>query len=234
MNGAENKSLTISSIRRIHGRAVLTLSSGEMITMPRALLRERPYKTNMPFDREAHDAVIRDRSYAFAVEKALSLLRDCFGEFSKEELESLRDQDAVEWAYINGEVHYKNNFLGNLIKTRPQFESRVKDPNRLSYKFERAKMLNENMERMKKNGSVKVRFHMRSQMTIDPLPGREGQKVYAHLPLPIEYAQVKNFNILSVSHPNAVIAPSDYPQRTICFHEIPDRPFTVEYTYENH
>lgn len=74
MNGAENKSLTISSIRRIHGRAVLTLSSGEMITMPRALLRERPYKTNMPFDREAHDALIRDRSYAFALEKAISLL----------------------------------------------------------------------------------------------------------------------------------------------------------------
>ena len=74
MNGAENKSLTISSIRRIHGRAVLTLSSGEMITMPRALLRERPYKTSMPFDREAHDALIRDRSYAFALEKAISLL----------------------------------------------------------------------------------------------------------------------------------------------------------------
>ena len=42
--------------------------------MPRALLRERPYKTNMPFDREAHDALIRDRSYAFALEKAISLL----------------------------------------------------------------------------------------------------------------------------------------------------------------
>lgn len=74
MNGAESKSLTISSVRRIHGRALLTLSSGEVITMPRALLRERPYKTSMPFDREAHDALIRDRSYAFALEKAISLL----------------------------------------------------------------------------------------------------------------------------------------------------------------
>ena len=74
MNEAENKSLTISSIRRIHGRALLTLSSGEVLTMPRALLRERPYKAGMPFDREAYDALIRDRAYAFALEKAITLL----------------------------------------------------------------------------------------------------------------------------------------------------------------
>lgn len=74
MNGAESKSLTISSVRRIHGRALLTLSSGEVITMPRVLLRERPYKTSMPFDREAHDALILDRSFSFALEKAIALL----------------------------------------------------------------------------------------------------------------------------------------------------------------
>ena len=174
------------------------------------------------------------RAYPHNQEKALSLLRECFGDFSEDELEKLRDQDAVEWAYINGQVHYKNNFLSNLIKTRAQYECRVKDPERLTYKNQKARLLNENMEKMKKDGFIKVRFHMRAQMTIDPLPGRDSQKVYAHLPLPIEYAQVKNFRLLSLSHPGAIIAPADYPQRTICFHEVPDQPFTVEYIYENH
>ena len=174
------------------------------------------------------------RAYPHDQEQALDLLRECFGEFSEDELEQLRDKDAVEWAYINGKVHYKNNFLGNLIKTRPEYENRVLDEKRLAYKRENAKLLNGIVDRMQKEGKLACRFHMRSQMTIDPLPGRDGQKVCVHLPLPIEYAQVKNFNIISLSHPDAIIAPSDFPQRTVCFCDVPDRPFQVAYTYETH
>ena len=42
--------------------------------MPRALLRERPYRTGMPFDQMAHEELIRTRAYHFALEKAVSLL----------------------------------------------------------------------------------------------------------------------------------------------------------------
>ena len=42
--------------------------------MPRALLRERPYKSGMPFDRQAFDTLIRERSYAFALERAVAQL----------------------------------------------------------------------------------------------------------------------------------------------------------------
>lgn len=66
--------LLISSVRRIHGRAVLSLSNGESLPMPRAMLKERPYKSGMPFDRAAFDLFIRERSYAFALEKAVTLL----------------------------------------------------------------------------------------------------------------------------------------------------------------
>ena len=174
------------------------------------------------------------RAYPHDQAAALRQLRDCFGEFSEEELERLRDEDAVEWAYINGEVRYKNNFLSNLIKTRKEYEPRVLDENRLRYKREHAAMLDEVIARMKRSGELKGRFHIRSTMALDPVPGREGQAVTAHLPLPIEYAQVKNFQLLSLSHPDAVVAPFDYPQRTVCFHAVPDRPFSVEYTYETH
>lgn len=67
-------SLTISSVRRIHGRATLTLSDGETLAMPRAMLRERPYKRGVPFDRAAFDSFILERSYSFAMDKAISLL----------------------------------------------------------------------------------------------------------------------------------------------------------------
>jgi len=64
----------ISSVRRVHGRATLILSSGETLVMPRAMLRERPYKSGMPLDRMAFDHFITERSYPFALEKAIAQL----------------------------------------------------------------------------------------------------------------------------------------------------------------
>lgn len=175
--------------------------------------------------------------YPHTQEAALKMLRETFGaDFSEQELEDLRDDDAVEWAYINGEIHYKNNFLYNLIKTRSAYEARIVPAlrDKYSYKRNHAQMLNDLIADFRKKGTIRARFHMRSAMTIDPVPGRSGQMVYAHLPLPIEYAQVRNFKLLSLSHPEAAtIAPPDFPQRTVCFHALPDRPFFAEYTYEN-
>jgi len=71
----ENSSvLSISSVRRIHGLAILTLSNSETLSMPRAMLRERPYRSGMPFDKTSFDVFLRERSYSFAMDKAIALL----------------------------------------------------------------------------------------------------------------------------------------------------------------
>lgn len=70
----QNPPLKVASVRREHGKAILTLSSGEIRVMPRAMLKERPYKSGMPFDEEAFSLFIRERSYPFAMEKAVALL----------------------------------------------------------------------------------------------------------------------------------------------------------------
>ena len=62
------------SVHRDHGRATLTLSSGETLAMPRAMLKERPYRSGTPFDREAFGSFLLERSYPFAMEKAIALL----------------------------------------------------------------------------------------------------------------------------------------------------------------
>ena len=174
------------------------------------------------------------RAYPHDEEKALEMLRECFGDFSKEELDALRDDDAVEWAYINGEVKYKNNFLSNLIKTRPAYAARVTDPKRLDQAKANETLLNETMAEMKKRGQLSARFHIRTEMRIQAPEGRENDPVWVHLPIPMEYAQVKNFQLIKLSHDDAVVAPPEYPHRTVCFHAVPDKPFFVEYTYETH
>lgn len=68
------ESLKLLGVRRNHGRATLTLSNGETLAMPRAMLKERPYRGGTPFDRDAFDAFLSERSYPFAMEKAVALL----------------------------------------------------------------------------------------------------------------------------------------------------------------
>ncbi len=198
------------------------------------LQTEIPLALRRRLELEKEIAALWPREYPHTQQAALAQLQSCFNDFTEAELEQLRDLNQVEWAYINGEVRYKNNFLSNLIKTQPRFEPRLKDEGRLRYKRENAAMLNGIIQRMKNEGGVNARFHVRSELRIDSVAGREGQQVSAHLPLPIEYAQVKNFHLLDCSHPNACIAPEDFPQRTVCFRAIPDKPFFVEYTYETH
>ena len=48
---------------------------------------------------------------------------------------------------------------------------------------------------MKERGELNARFHIRTEMRVEPSPGREGQIVTAQLPIPMEYAQVKNVQI---------------------------------------
>lgn len=65
---------TLLRVKRQGGRAELTLSDGETLFMPRAMLKERPYRGGVPFDRDAFDAFLRERAYSFALEKAVALL----------------------------------------------------------------------------------------------------------------------------------------------------------------
>lgn len=92
-----NTQLTISSVKRIAGRAVLNLSDGASLSMPRAMLKERPYRGGMPFDREAFDAFIKNRSYPFAMEKAVSLLA-IRARTEKEIVDALRENAYPETA----------------------------------------------------------------------------------------------------------------------------------------
>lgn len=70
----EQNQIRIISVRREQGKAYLTLSNGSVTTMPRAMLRERPYKSGMAFDEESFKALLKERSYPFAMDKAVALL----------------------------------------------------------------------------------------------------------------------------------------------------------------
>lgn len=50
------------------------------------------------------------RQYPYSQADALKLMQDSIKDFKPAELDRLRDENAVDWIYICGQVHYKNNF----------------------------------------------------------------------------------------------------------------------------
>lgn len=153
-----------------------------------------------------------------------------------QELEQLRDEGAVEWIFVDGQVRYKDNFLENLLKTRKDLWPRLKDPSRVEGRIKGARLLDETIAKMKEKGGLAYRFHIRTSLKVKKEAERIGAPIRVHLPIPVEKGQVKGFKLLGTSIEPCHIAPPDYPQRTVCMEtELrPGEEFWVEYTFEDH
>lgn len=173
--------------------------------------------------------------YPYTQHQAELLMDATFSGFQPEELDRLRDEDAADWAYLNGELRYKDDFVDNLIKTRPELADRVKDAKFQRSRRRGAQLLHDTIARMKERGGLHYRIHLRTSLHILPAFERPGERVRVHMPLPVAYAQVKNLRLLALSPEPAYVAPEDYPQRTACFEGVypAGQVFSAEYVFEN-
>lgn len=174
--------------------------------------------------------------YPYSYEEALQLMKKAIRDFKEDELEELRDEDAAEWIYVNGQIRFKDDFLANLVKTRKYLADRVNDPEMTRMKLANFELLDMVIGKMKDNKSLEYYFRIRTTLRIQPGAEREGEFIRVHLPIPIEYAQVKQFKLISTSMEPVCIAPADYPQRTVCFETklSKGQEFSVEYEFVNH
>jgi transglutaminase-like putative cysteine protease len=171
------------------------------------------------------------RQYPYSWGEALRILKENLRDFQERELRTFWEDDAAEWIYIDGEVRFHRLFMRNLLKTRPRLAARSLHPD--DGQAERA-LLDAAVAQMKRRGGLHTFFHIRSTVKISESAQRVGEKIQVHLPIPVEYAQVKNFRLLSVSGGPCRVAPPDYPQRTVCFEDTlrKDQTFWVEYRFE--
>ena len=164
----------------------------------------------------------------------LAILQENINDFTEDELEALRDDGTLDWRYINGEVHFRNNCLDALLKVRKEYALRAKNPEVQAAADARGQRLNAMITRMKEEGGMHVRFELHEEMTVKSDRLTPGETLHIHLPLPVVGAQVKSAALLSTSHPAAFIAPADEPQRTVYF-ELPYEPgmtVSAELAYE--
>ncbi len=175
-------------------------------------------------------------AYPFDYDQALEVLKGAFEGFKEEELVELWEMDAVDWYYINGKVHFKDDIVANLVKTRPHLAKRVKNKKDLEDKEGNFSMLDDVIADMKAKGELAYKFKIRSSIKIKEDSIEEGKKVKVHIPLAIEYAQAEKVKLLNTSHKPVNIGDREYPARTVYFEEeckAGDEYF-VEYEFENH
>ncbi len=174
-------------------------------------------------------------AYPYSRAEAAKMLSEALVDFAPEELDALTDGDAADWVFLDGQIRYRRNFLGNLIKTRPAVAARLKDQSRLDYYKKNTALLDGAIKKMKERGELAYRFRIRASVAVKPMWQRAGKTIRVHIPVPISYAQMEDVSILKVDPAPAYASAKDYPQRTVFF-ERPYEPgmkFSVEYGYVN-
>lgn len=173
--------------------------------------------------------------YIYTKEQALACLEEVLEEVTDEEFDRLQDEGAIDWLYIQGKMHYRDNFVENLLKTRKELWIRLKDPAKVKDRILGSELLDRTVLAMKEKGGLGYRMRIRSSLQVKKEAERPGKLIRVHLPVPVEEGQVKGFKLLGVSG-KGVLAPPNYPQRTVCIETRlePGQEFWVEYMFENH
>ena len=180
--------------------------------------------------------------YPYTWEGALERMREHIRDFQEEELQDLWEEDAADWIFIKGQVHFRENFLENIVKTRQEYEARVIQPS-LWGDGGKAELLDRTIQAMKAEGGQAWRFHMKITIALKGQGERDGAPVRVWLPLPVEYAQIKNVRLLAVriggreaDPAEYKVAPPESAQRTVCIEAVHrvGQTYQIEFAFENH
>lgn len=200
------------------------------------LKKDIPLALRKRLELEKYIIEIIPACYPYNYDEALKVLQESFTDFKQEELEELRDMDAIDWHYVNGEVHFKDDMVANLVKTRPHLAQRVIDKKDLIDKEGNFEMLDRVIEKMKAKGKLGCRIRVKASIKVKDVDEEIGKTIKVHIPVPVEYAQVKNFKLLSTSHEPTLVGDPQFPSRTVYFEKKYEKgeEFFVEYEYETH
>lgn len=161
--------------------------------------------------------------YSYSYEDALELLRANIRDFKDEELETLWEENTADWIYINGRVQFHELFFDNLMKTRDDYGARFLGT--MEDNEKNAALLRENVRLMEEHGGRTVHMRLLTRLSLTPEAEKAcmGKTAHVYMPLPVEYAQVRNLRLLgfegTAGEPVSVDNGS-YPQRTARFETV--------------
>lgn len=170
------------------------------------------------------------RDYTVTPEEADQVLGQRLKDWKPGELEQLRRENVIDWAFVNGQVRYIDSFYENLVKIRGDIAARQIAPD-TGGKRPEAQIRDEVIAFMKAHGGAKCTLTIHAHMDIAPQPGQERERVRVWMPYPLERFQTSQVRLLSASPDYTSIAPPDAHQRTVYFEGAAEDLTQVDLTY---
>lgn len=172
------------------------------------------------------------REFIYTKQQALNILKEKINDFKDTEFEQLFKEGAFEFLFIENVMMFKEDFYDNLIKTRPVYASR----NKSGIDTQNYDLLDEVITKMKNKGELAYKIHVEVCLKMKKEYEKVGQMIRVYLPIPLEYAQVKDLKIIKTNPQATLINDPHEPHRCVYFEVAleKDQEFCVEYEFINH
>lgn len=187
-------------------------------------------KERLLLEKEIVDLLARE--FVYTKEEAVQILKDNIIDFTEEEFDDLFKRNAFEFLFVDGVMKFKNDFYDNLIKVYVDYGKRNKEP----IPTVRADMLNTIITKQKEKGELFYKIHLKISLKLKEEHQKVGKIIRVWLPVPVEYAQVEDFKLISCTPSCGVLNDNNANHRCVYF-ECPyekDQEFSVEFEFINH
>ena len=188
-------------------------------------------KARLRFEQRVMQALPAE--YPLTRREAVRLFSEQVRDFEEEELDALRDDGTCDWVYLDGEIRYQADCVDTALRERSELRARLRDPSPLRRAEEISRRRDAMMEKMKRDGHARMRFRLRTEMSVQPPFQRPGARIRVHMPLPVTASQCRAGRIVTLPE-GAYLAGEREPQRT-AFWDVPYEPgmrFVTEADWE--
>jgi len=173
------------------------------------------------------------QNYTIEEEAARNTLFSEIKNFTDEEFKILIKNKVLDYAYINGNIHFENRFLSNLFFYSEAFSSRRINPDLKKEKCN--KLLHNSVDRLLSDASpIKYKVKAKISSTLKEDASIKGSKLKCWLPLAKNDLQQGNIKIISSSHKLLFVSGENHPSRTVYMEDIViNKPeFELEFQYD--
>ncbi len=209
------------------------IAPNPMATLPQAM------RESMMVHRQMLSGLAR--SYCYTKEDAFAVLQSKISDFTREEFQSLFDENRLDWRFVNGVPQISHSFYDSLIDTDAGYANRAGTP----HDGKRNAQKDAAIATMQAQGSMQLRYTLRATLKASEevfatalasakKQGKETVTVRAWLPFPAA-CDAQSDIVLLDARPTAYtcVAPENAPARSV-YWEIEtaeNTDFALEYAY---
>ena len=171
------------------------------------------------------------KEFPYTEQDIIKMFQEKLPDFSAEDLHRIEQDNLAEWIYLNGEKHYIHNLLRNICDKDDDIKERMGSLETIT---EDKKLLLEKVKEIQEKKEVTEKIHLRASIRLNEEQFCPGMKVKVHLPIPAEWYQTSDVEILDYSEGKVSIDDARSLYRSICIEDTlkENRTFYVEYQYK--